>query len=732
MIIKSLAIENFQCYSGSLEDNTFNFRKGLNVIIGDNGSGKSKLYDAFYWVLYDKIFNSSTRELEPTSHVKINLLSDKAKANCEIGQTITARVVLTLEETKYNTTYQDEYRLERIYTIKKVAEATDFNDKSIWEVSTKSLTKIEKKDILDFKPAGGDKEFERITDKLLPNDMKPYLWFQGEQVDSLIDFKKEDSLTQAINVLSDITHYDSLIEIASKVFNQADTAYKSELRKHSKSNQNTDEYQKQQEALEKKIETDEINLVKIKQNLEYAELHKDELLGKIQDAQELETLKVEIKSAEENVKRINSQLERARKNYNSNIFSKKWLLRNAGRYVDRFELMLKEYDDTRAEEKVNYKIELQQEEARKNRLPEDVPNKVYLKDMLTEKHCFLCDRDFEEGDDAYNYISEILEKAKSNRVRFTDFLNNDLKKYFDTLLSNASYLNNNFIPRIDDSIREELERIGNIEDKKIGVREAYELIESKLKSLLATSKVDINESNNIVNQFRSFDSSKERFVTEQAHTIDRLKDYKIKLTEIMSALKSTLGNDMDASFFARRSVLESFSELAISTRDNVYAEQIKRIEIEANKHFYKMTAENSSVRGNIVLERRGKSYMPKNVDDNGIELTSINDSNLILIKLATIMAIVSAKGGTDFYPLISDAPTSKFSDNYTIGFCNTVGDVYNQSIIISYDFFHNKVLRDRLFKEVNNLGSVYEITPSIKEENRVNRTELSTNIKTLN
>lgn len=732
MIIKSLAIENFQCYSGALKDNVFQFRKGLNVIIGDNGSGKSKLYDAFFWVLYDKIFNSSTRDLEPTSHVTINLLSDKAKANCEVGETIIAKVVLTLEETKDNTSYQDEYRLERSYKIKKTADATDFNDISIWDISPKSITKVEKKDILNFKPAGGDKEFERITDKLVPNDMKPYLWFQGEQVDSLIDFKKEDSLTQAINVLSDITQYDSLIEISSKVFNQADTAYKSELRKHSKSSKNTDELQNHQETIEKRIEADEVNLVQIKKSLEYAELHKEELLGKIQDAQELEKLKVEIKNAEDNVRRINNQLEKARKNYNSNIFSKKWLLRNAGKYVDRFELMLKDYEETRSDEKANYKVELQMEEARKNRLPEDVPNKVYLQEMIKEKLCFLCDRGFEEGDHAHSYISDILEKAKSNRVRFTDFLNNDLKKHFNSLLSNGLYLNSNYIPTIDDSIREELERIGKIEDKKIGVREDYEVIESKLKGLLATSKVDLEESNQIVNKFNSFDTSKERFVTEKAHTEDRLKANRLKLKEILTSLKDSLESSIDESFFTKRNILESFYELAVSTRDNVYGEQIKRIEIEANKHFHKMTEENSSVRGHIVLERRGNSYMPKNIDDNGIELTSINDSNLILIKLATIMAIVSAKGKSDFYPLISDAPTSKFSDNYTIGFCNTVGEVYNQSIIISYDFFHNEALRERLFKEVDNLGSVYEITPSISEENRISRTELSTNIKTLN
>jgi DNA repair exonuclease SbcCD ATPase subunit len=35
MIIKSISLQDFQCYSGTHENNKFEFEKGLNVIIGD-------------------------------------------------------------------------------------------------------------------------------------------------------------------------------------------------------------------------------------------------------------------------------------------------------------------------------------------------------------------------------------------------------------------------------------------------------------------------------------------------------------------------------------------------------------------------------------------------------------------------------------------------------------------------------------------------------------------------
>ena len=49
MIIKNITIENFQSYH---ESQTMDFSNGLNLIIGNGGKGKSKLFNAFYSVRY--------------------------------------------------------------------------------------------------------------------------------------------------------------------------------------------------------------------------------------------------------------------------------------------------------------------------------------------------------------------------------------------------------------------------------------------------------------------------------------------------------------------------------------------------------------------------------------------------------------------------------------------------------------------------------------------------------
>ena len=56
MIIKNISLENFLCYYGLKE---FELSKGLNIILGNNGEGKTKFYEAIDW-----LFNGDDRNLE--------------------------------------------------------------------------------------------------------------------------------------------------------------------------------------------------------------------------------------------------------------------------------------------------------------------------------------------------------------------------------------------------------------------------------------------------------------------------------------------------------------------------------------------------------------------------------------------------------------------------------------------------------------------------------------------
>lgn len=226
---------------------------------------------------------------------------------------------------------------------------------------------------------------------------------------------------------------------------------------------------------------------------------------------------------------------------------------------------------------------------------------------------------------------------------------------------------------------------------------------------------------------RNYEATKARKTTQIQHAEKELQ-------RIEADLKELTRGKMPKSLEEKQRLLADFKIIAKSTRDRVFHGLIEQLEVEANRHFISMTKGNKGTKGRIKLVKKDGYYMPKNVDTYGNELPQINDSNIILIKMAVIIAIISAKkssDATDLYTLITDAPSSKFTDNYTVGFCKTVSETYSQSIIMSKDFYANLVLRERLLdvNEVPNLGNVYLITPSVSEENRSDRNALSTKIQ---
>ena len=57
MEFKQLILKNFLSYYG---ENVIDFADTTTVILGQNTSGKSKLFDSINWVLFERIYNTDT------------------------------------------------------------------------------------------------------------------------------------------------------------------------------------------------------------------------------------------------------------------------------------------------------------------------------------------------------------------------------------------------------------------------------------------------------------------------------------------------------------------------------------------------------------------------------------------------------------------------------------------------------------------------------------------------
>jgi DNA sulfur modification protein DndD len=729
MIIESIELHNFMCYSG---ENRFDFTEGMNVIIGDNNHGKSKLYDAFYWAMFDQCFDTGLKKWMPTRHFGKDIISDKAIHEADYG-IVRAVVCVTFK----NLEKDQAYIIERRLTAVKREDGTIADKESEETVLFKEFDFMQGKEITN--PA----DIDRIKKHILPDNIRPYMWFQGEQVESIIDFSHSSSLTQAINVLSNITRYDQVRELALALEKSANDEYQRKARAQSKDQGRSEELAIKRKSLVERLELLEKEELNKRDTLSEADEATQRLMGQFEDASRMRDLDAKQKSAERSLDEVSEDEKRERIDLHKKMFTQQWVLKGTAHLLEEYNAnKFSKYEKTRlqrfAEAQARLKAENQLKEEFQTRLPINVPEPMYVNQMLEDEICLVCNRPAEKDSEAWNSIKALLDRtmAKVEELEPKSLTKHDFSSDFKRLQQNG-YSMERVISRIDSDIKSTFQHLRRLEKRRKGYAEDLLKITEEMNSMKAGTSLDPTQAKNIVNELQAKQDLIRRFHTELGRTEKNIEILKEQIKAIDEEMGGLVSGEMPAYLKEKKRVLEEFAIVAKSTRDRVFDRLVKQLEAEANKHYQEMMQGNQGVRGIIRLVESTKgNYTPRLTDENGNPLGQLNTGNIILIKLATIMAIISARQGsrdTELYTLITDAPMSVFGEDYTIGFCKTVSRVYRQSIIMSKEFYKNEMLRRELMDSPDiKRGKVYIITPSIANADRTNRKALTTQIKALN
>ena len=728
MILQSIELNNFMCYAGN---NKFEFTEGINIIIGDNGYGKSKLYDAFYWVMYDRCFDTRKKDFLPTNTLKKHLISDKALSETTDGFVSTS-VILTFHNTDKNSIYI----IERRYKVRK--DGTEiFEDRESEEIiKLKDLAYLNAREVSD--PV----QVASIKKSILPDNIKPYMWFQGEQIEQIIDFNKDNTLTQAINVLSNISKYDNLITLAAGLRESANKEYQKKQRDLSGDKAKSEALELDRAKLEESIKSLELQDLQIKDNLATAEEKSENLLNKIADATKIRELEERKRAIQRNLQDAQEEFQEEQLTLHKRMFTNKWIIKGTEGLFTKFSEVYNQFE----QKKLNRKVEIQvrkDSELEINKamfqLPIDVPEPIHLENMLEMQHCLVCDRPALKDSAEWLSMKNLLDRSRERLAIVEDDdqsihdFSSDLKKiYHNGLVLSHS------IPNIDDDIKSVFRKLRRLDKRRKTLSEDFQSVDAEINTLIVNSSLNVSQATNILNEYAAqndLTKRSQREVDANAHIIFKKRQ---DLIGVEAQLSNLVTGEIPSYLSEKLKILTEFKTVTESTRKRVFHGLVNMLEKEANKHYGEMMQGNLGTKGVIKFKQLSneKNYMPELVDDNGNVLLQLNMGNIILIKLATIMAIISARQGsiaTDLYTLITDAPTSVFGEDYTIGFCKTVSKVYRQSIIMSKEFYKNTALRNQLLTDSEvRLGKVYMITPTIPETERSNRNSLSTLITPLN
>jgi hypothetical protein len=216
MIINNVIINNFFCF---LDKNELSFKKGLNIVSSPNSGGKSQLFNALYWTFFDKIYiqndNSTTKSWRSAQNLII--CPDAISKNPDYNGKIKTFVEISLDA-EHPDSLSDQNDLVN-YT---------FHKSMTYEKNSSNLNVYSKPELtISYIEHGETKIISSVLhnillEKIFPESIRKFMWYQGETMDELYDFNQPHTLKYAIKEISYYPIYDNMEKIVKSSLHSID------------------------------------------------------------------------------------------------------------------------------------------------------------------------------------------------------------------------------------------------------------------------------------------------------------------------------------------------------------------------------------------------------------------------------------------------------------------------------------------------------------------------------
>ncbi|MGJ8715662.1 MAG: hypothetical protein ACSHXG_11205 [Maribacter stanieri] len=672
-------MKNFQCYYGDKHE--INFTDGLNIITGSIASGKSKLFDAFYWVLNDKIFVTG-KEWVSTKSLGISLVNDKAKYDSQsIDDLIETSVEIVVKTTAGRNSKSIDYTIRRQYLISR-RTMKDCFDSSTWNTSTPTLTVEYVNQKNSNHEIAQGQEAKEIIENLFPSKISPYIWFQGEALDKLIDFDNKGTLRKAIDYISYVPLYKTMNTIISTVNDKISKTARKEVGKLSGNVKLYNDLVRQIEDKNKSTKNNkqfiEDKLITLGERTDQME-EVESALSALAEFPKLSEEKIEIKN---DLFNINNNIERLDIKERKR-FSSLWMLYGAKNLFQTAADRLIEFEDYR-----------QSLISKEYELPMDVPGDVYLNKMLENELCMICDRPAKNPSEAYDNI-----KAKLNRKIKPEYLtpeNEQINTEVLTFKAKLGSLSRNY-GFIKAEIIEHKRKLNDLYEERKIYLEKLQTVNDDIDKLYTKRGIDVSEGA----QTHSRKHGEYKLLNEEIRNLNRkieaakasVKDAEMDVVSLEKEMSKIQRVDNNVNVIEEEiaKYTNYLAKYISEIEQKEYNKLINQIESEANLSFLDITGVNKTIDGKIKIDR--ETFRVLNVDDEGRELQNYNTGHYTLMKMCIINAIISLTNDykDESYPFITDAPTSNLDDKATFAYLKSISNTFEQSIVITKDISEDEI-----------------------------------------
>lgn len=725
-IINSISFKNFFNYYGDYEDTKYVFKEGVNIVVADNGAGKSKFFNAFLWLFYDQILDSDDKQKKGVNNNAVKILSDRAKNETSIGDNVKCGIRIEYSNPRF------KYKITKSFTATRIGDKITANDS--WQIVMDDL-EIDKTDhvLPKFKPVYDHEEKQSIIRQLILPNLRQYSFFQGEEVDKMIDFSKKSSIEDAVRTLTNISKYEEIADIVEYISERAEKDLNKQTKSKDAHNDRLDEAQEMKQILQDKLANESENLESYINLYETAEQEKNQLEQTFANAEKRKELDDKISEKNKILKSALQDYENFLDGINSKFFDGNfsWIALGFDQVVDEFKEKIKEFRIQRYEKRALLKAEKNPNDYF-TMLPVNSPDAVTLDQMIEGEHCYVCNRPAKEGTEAHNYLLKLKERPKT-AAEEEKFVNNDLEDFFGNLQLNAAPFLNKF-----DSIPQSVLKA---REREIELKERVDRLNSQVKALktqrkdilIAGTENEITDSDStIINQYKGAIKRME----QASSRIERLKDSVKELRGQISNTEKEISNlrpkNIPKGYSDNYDLSKDLLEATYKAKDRVFDKMVSLLEDHANSHFKELIKYNDIKGGVLKFDKTPSGGISLDyLDELGNEVTGASEGFQRMKKFAVVMAIISANTSNYNYPLLADAPLSAFGKAFNKGFFEAIPNIFPQSIILVKDLYDKdepskltglgqKLLKNEIIKTFY-INEVDEEMPQIERTTKIER-----------
>lgn len=282
MIIKKMKLQNFRQYIDDVIEFATDEKKNVTVIMGNNGTGKTTLAQAFQWALYGKT-NFQIREL----------LNRTIREKMGTGEQRDVSVMLDIT---YNNT---EYTVRRIQEYYK-----NVNQKLEERQGKFVVSKIDDSGNVQYVP---EYQKDYIVKQFLPKDLSNFFFFDGEKIEEMskeIQDGKSSDFQNAVYSLVGLTATQNTIEHLKSNKKCVVKEIQREIDKNSQSAEKMEQKNTQIEEWNEKIQRNKTELARLQQGRKELEEKRNSNNRLIIDGQSDMQIKKEYRALEKDIENL--------------------------------------------------------------------------------------------------------------------------------------------------------------------------------------------------------------------------------------------------------------------------------------------------------------------------------------------------------------------------------------------------------------------------------------------